>query len=110
MIKFEPMSAKTLNLEPWIYRPPSYETTLKANRRISNIEPQNFEVWYRAAQSFFQSAIRNPKSAIERPASRNPAQYRIKSWQCQNTKEKNRHLQVVLKNLLWTAIYRFFLT
>ena len=30
----------------------SYETTLKANRRISNIEPQNFEVWYRFAQSF----------------------------------------------------------
>jgi hypothetical protein len=25
----------------------SYETTLKANRRISNIEPQNVEVWNR---------------------------------------------------------------
>jgi len=29
----------------------SYET-LKANRRISNIEPQNVEVWNRFAQSF----------------------------------------------------------
>jgi hypothetical protein len=24
-----------------------------ANRRISNIEPQNFEGWYRCAQSFY---------------------------------------------------------
>jgi len=30
----------------------SYETTFKANRRISNIEPQNVEVWNRFAQSF----------------------------------------------------------
>jgi len=30
----------------------SYETTLKTNRRISNIEPQNVEVWNRFAQSF----------------------------------------------------------
>ncbi|CAB1080217.1 hypothetical protein D1AOALGA4SA_7904 [Olavius algarvensis Delta 1 endosymbiont] len=30
----------------------SYETTIKANRRISNIEPQNVEGWNRFAQSF----------------------------------------------------------
>jgi hypothetical protein len=29
------------------------ETTIKANRRISNIEPQNVEVWNRFAQSLF---------------------------------------------------------
>jgi len=33
--------------------PSSYETTLKANRRISNIEPQNIEGWNRCAQPFF---------------------------------------------------------
>ncbi len=27
----------------------------KANRRISNIEPQNFEMWNRCAQSFFKN-------------------------------------------------------
>jgi hypothetical protein len=32
---------------------PSCET-LKANRRISNIEPQNVEVWNRFAQSFLK--------------------------------------------------------
>ncbi|CAB1085238.1 hypothetical protein D1AOALGA4SA_12726 [Olavius algarvensis Delta 1 endosymbiont] len=30
----------------------SYETTIKANRRISNVELQNVEVWNRFAQSF----------------------------------------------------------
>ncbi|CAB1085055.1 hypothetical protein D1AOALGA4SA_12552 [Olavius algarvensis Delta 1 endosymbiont] len=33
-------------------RPHSYETTLKANRRITNFEPQNVEGWNRFAQSF----------------------------------------------------------
>ncbi|CAB1073327.1 hypothetical protein D1AOALGA4SA_1822 [Olavius algarvensis Delta 1 endosymbiont] len=32
----------------------SYETTFKANRRISNIEPQNVEGWNRFAQSFLK--------------------------------------------------------
>ncbi|CAB1084821.1 hypothetical protein D1AOALGA4SA_12329 [Olavius algarvensis Delta 1 endosymbiont] len=32
----------------------SYETTLKANRRITNIEPQNVEGWNRFAQSFLK--------------------------------------------------------
>ncbi|CAB1080885.1 hypothetical protein D1AOALGA4SA_8554 [Olavius algarvensis Delta 1 endosymbiont] len=32
-------------------RPRSYETTFKANLRISNNEPQNVEVWNRFAQS-----------------------------------------------------------
>jgi len=32
----------------------SFETTLKANRRISNIEPQNVEVWNRFAQSLYK--------------------------------------------------------
>jgi hypothetical protein len=33
----------------------SYETALKANRRISNIEPQNVEGWNRCAQSFLKN-------------------------------------------------------
>ena len=28
----------------------------KANRRISNIEPQNYEGWFRFAQSFYKIA------------------------------------------------------
>ena len=40
----------------------SYETTkfLTANRRISNIEPQNVEVWNRCAQSFLVQSDRIP--------------------------------------------------
>jgi hypothetical protein len=34
--------------------------TLKANRRISNIEPQNIEGWNRCAQSFFYKIDRIP--------------------------------------------------
>ena len=42
---------------------PSYET-LKANRRISNIEPQNVEGWNRCAQSFFYNIDRIPSFDI----------------------------------------------
>jgi hypothetical protein len=34
-------------------------TKLKANRRISNVEPQNVEVWFRFAQSFFYKIDRS---------------------------------------------------
>jgi len=37
---------------------------LTANRRISNIEPQNVEVWNRCAQSFFYKIDRIPSFDI----------------------------------------------
>jgi len=59
----------------------SYETTFKANRRISNIEPQNVEGWNRSRSAgacaacrsvvlkwteYLESAIRNPQSKMRK--------------------------------------------